>query len=122
MILIPPGAYCVECGKGRPTFQEQGLDRLFRGALWISRNIDPHAHRSVCFFTQLTIAHVFPAKIGYIRDDKSCIIGLRTIATIPLLTYDCFLNLFLTTLFVWPLLRRQLSNHKLRLLAKRTCW
>jgi hypothetical protein len=68
------------------------------------------------------MAYAFSGKIGYIRGDQSCIIGLQPMATIPLLTYDCFLNLFLTALFVWPILRRQLSNHKLRQLAKRTCW
>lgn len=61
------------------------------------------------------------AKIGYIRPDRMCVIGLRNIASIPLLTYDVFLNIFLTSMFVWPLLKRRLANPKLRALAKRTC-
>ncbi|PVF91912.1 hypothetical protein CPB86DRAFT_802454 [Serendipita vermifera] len=60
------------------------------------------------------------AKIAYIRPDGTCVIGLGGIASIPLLTYDFFLNIFLTTLFVWPIFRRKLSNPKLRDLAKRT--
>ncbi|PVF91915.1 hypothetical protein CPB86DRAFT_820087 [Serendipita vermifera] len=62
------------------------------------------------------------ARIGYIRADGTCVIGLEGMASIPLLAYDCFLNVFLTTLFVWPLLRRKLSNPKLHALAKRTCY
>ncbi|KAG8832526.1 hypothetical protein FRC17_001183 [Serendipita sp. 399] len=42
-------------------------------------------------------------------------------ASIPLLSYDVFLNVFLTGMFVYPLLRHRLSNPKLRSLAKRTC-
>jgi hypothetical protein len=60
-------------------------------------------------------------KIAYIRPDRVCVIGLKEIASIPLLTYDVFLNIFLTGLFVYPLLRRTITNAGLRALAKRTC-
>ncbi|PVF91913.1 hypothetical protein CPB86DRAFT_802455 [Serendipita vermifera] len=69
----------------------------------------------VCFVLMII------AKIAYIRSDGNCVIGLEGAASIPLLVYDSFLNIFLTTLFAWPLLRRKLSNPKLRALAKRTC-
>ncbi|PVF94736.1 hypothetical protein CPB86DRAFT_739896, partial [Serendipita vermifera] len=70
----------------------------------------------VCFVLMLI------AKIAYIQWDGTCVIGLDGRASIPLLVYDSFLNIFLTTLFAWPLLRRKLSNPKLRNLAKRTCF
>ncbi|KAG8812160.1 hypothetical protein FRC18_003068, partial [Serendipita sp. 400] len=58
----------------------------------------------------------------YIRPDRMCVIGLGPIASIPLLAYDVFLNVFLTGMFVYPLLRHKLSNPKLRGLAKHTCF
>ncbi|KAG8867391.1 hypothetical protein FRC20_005884 [Serendipita sp. 405] len=79
----------------------------------------------VCCFVLIGYLVVFVlmliARIGYFREDHTCVIGLRKIATIPLLTYDIFLNIFLTGLFVWPLYYRRLSNAKLRSLATRTC-
>ena len=83
-------------------------------------------------------------RVGYLNPpdvdgNRSCIIGLEPMASIPLLSYDIFLNVFLTSLFVYPLLSpnfwglsrsfdadlaegRKLINPKLRALAQRTCW
>ncbi|CCA70480.1 hypothetical protein PIIN_04418 [Serendipita indica DSM 11827] len=80
----------------------------------------------VCCFVLVGYLVVFVlmlvARIGFFREDGTCVIGLKTMATIPLLTYDIFLNIFLTGLFVWPLYMRQLSNPKLKSLATRTCF
>lgn len=80
----------------------------------------------VCFVVLFGYVAIFilmiVAKIAYITDDRTCIIGLKSIASIPLLAYDIWLTSFLTFMFVWPLLRRNLSTGNLRALAVRTCW
>ncbi|KAJ6525958.1 hypothetical protein B0H19DRAFT_1275837 [Mycena capillaripes] len=48
------------------------------------------------------------------------VIGLKPTASIPLLSYDLYINLLLTGLFLWPLLRSQHSNAQLRRVATRT--
>jgi hypothetical protein len=40
--------------------------------------------------------------------------------TIPLISYDLFLNGFLTTMFLWPLYRSSMMSHNLRRVATRT--
>ncbi|KAJ7679366.1 hypothetical protein DFH06DRAFT_1316292 [Mycena polygramma] len=52
--------------------------------------------------------------------DRACVIGLKPIASIPLLTYDLYINVLLTTLFLWPLLRSRHSSARLRSVATRT--
>jgi len=59
---------------------------------------------------------------SFIRADGICIIGLRGFATIPLISYDLFLNMFLTAMFLWPLWRSKLISHKLRKVATRTLY
>jgi len=49
-----------------------------------------------------------------------CFIGLKFIASAPLLAYDLFITLLLTTLFIWPLLRKRFCNNTIRRLAVRT--
>ncbi|KAG0754083.1 hypothetical protein G6F57_013690 [Rhizopus arrhizus] len=43
--------------------------------------------------------------IAEIQDDGTCIIGLRPAGTIPLLVYDFGINLYMTILFIKPLMR-----------------
>ncbi|KAJ7767288.1 hypothetical protein B0H16DRAFT_1716908 [Mycena metata] len=52
--------------------------------------------------------------------DHACVIGLKPTASIPLLSYDLFINILLTTLFLWPLLRSTHSSARLRRVATRT--
>ncbi|KAJ7876873.1 hypothetical protein B0H14DRAFT_2567984 [Mycena olivaceomarginata] len=52
--------------------------------------------------------------------DGACVIGLKPTASIPLLSYDLFINFLLTALFLWPLMRSRHSNARLRRLAIRT--
>ncbi|KAJ7116060.1 hypothetical protein C8R44DRAFT_794047 [Mycena epipterygia] len=67
------------------------------------------------------IALLFFGRIARFRDgDKACIIGLKPSASIPLLSYDLYINVFLTALFLWPLLRSNLSTPKLKRVAIRT--
>ncbi|KAJ1305484.1 hypothetical protein OPQ81_000491 [Rhizoctonia solani] len=59
-------------------------------------------------------------RVAYFRDDRSCIIGLRTYASLSLLIYDLYINIFLTGMFLWPLFRSRLSNPKIKKMAMRT--
>jgi len=53
-------------------------------------------------------------------EEGICFIGLKFIASAPLLTYDLFITLFLTVLFLWPLLRGNFCNNTIKRLATRT--
>ena len=48
------------------------------------------------------------------------VIGLERTSSIPLLSYDLFINVLLTTLFLWPLMRSKHSSARLRRVAFRT--
>ncbi|KAF9267975.1 hypothetical protein L218DRAFT_919881 [Marasmius fiardii PR-910] len=50
----------------------------------------------------------------------ACVIGLKPLSSIPLLSYDLYINLFLTGLFFWPLLRSGHLSPKVRRLAVQT--
>ncbi|KAJ7202254.1 hypothetical protein B0H12DRAFT_517460 [Mycena haematopus] len=54
------------------------------------------------------------------KGDGACVIGLKPTASLPLLSYDLFINILLTALFLWPLVRSNHSNARLRRLAFRT--
>ncbi|KAI8138911.1 hypothetical protein BJV82DRAFT_629276 [Fennellomyces sp. T-0311] len=63
----------------------------------------------------------------YLLDTGECIIGLKWIASMPLMFYDFFLNLYLTYLFIRPLLnvgrttgRTEWKDTRLYRLTKRT--
>ena len=78
---------------------------------------------------------------SHIRSDGICIIGLKDYAyvskslhsqvimdsldrgpfsTIPLISYDLFLNVFLTSMFVYPLRQSNVMSHRLRKVTTRT--
>ncbi|KAJ7618729.1 hypothetical protein FB45DRAFT_714670, partial [Roridomyces roridus] len=54
------------------------------------------------------------------QSDGLCVIGLKPTASIPLLSYDLYINVLLTALFLWPLLRSEHSTARLRRVATRT--
>ncbi|KAJ6581571.1 hypothetical protein B0H19DRAFT_512771 [Mycena capillaripes] len=67
------------------------------------------------------IALLFFGRISQFRNgDEACVIGLKSYASIPLLSYDLYINVFLTGLFLWPLLRSNLSTPRLKRVAIRT--
>ncbi|CAK5267120.1 unnamed protein product [Mycena citricolor] len=79
----------------------------------------------VCFVTvALYLAIVLIMFFGRIEEfrpeDGACIIGLKPTASIPLLSYDLYINVLLTGLFMWPLLRSKHSSARLRRVATRT--
>ncbi|KAL5524547.1 hypothetical protein ACEPAF_9687 [Sanghuangporus sanghuang] len=57
---------------------------------------------------------------GYTAIITDMIIG--RFATIPLLAYDLFINVFLTSMFLWFLYREQSISERLRRLARRTAF
>lgn len=59
-------------------------------------------------------------RIAYLRDDGACVIGLKRLASLTLLVYDLYINIFLTGLFIWPLARSKLINPRLKSVAIRT--
>ncbi|KAG9119483.1 hypothetical protein FRC07_005474 [Ceratobasidium sp. 392] len=59
-------------------------------------------------------------RVAFFRADRACIIGLRKYASLSLLIYDLYINIFLTGMFLWPLLRSRLSNPRIKRLAMRT--
>ncbi|KAF8315201.1 hypothetical protein DL93DRAFT_931788 [Clavulina sp. PMI_390] len=61
-------------------------------------------------------------RIAHFRSqDGVCVIGIGPDGTIPLLAYDAYLTIFLTTLFVWPLrFRKGMMSNALRRLTVRT--
>ncbi|KAJ1303692.1 hypothetical protein OPQ81_008117 [Rhizoctonia solani] len=59
-------------------------------------------------------------RIAFFRSDMTCIIGLKAFSSLTLLGYDLFTNVFLNEIFLWPLLRSKLINHRLRAVARRT--
>ncbi|KAF9792594.1 hypothetical protein BJ322DRAFT_59391 [Thelephora terrestris] len=62
---------------------------------------------------------MFYGNISAIREGI-CYIGLKFVASAPLLAYDLFITLLLTTLFLWPLLRGRFRNNTIKRLAVRT--
>ncbi|KAH7097520.1 hypothetical protein BKA62DRAFT_623817, partial [Auriculariales sp. MPI-PUGE-AT-0066] len=59
-------------------------------------------------------------RVAFLREDKTCVIGLEPFASIPLLSYDFAVNLLLTGLFVWPLVRTDQKSTRLRQMTVRT--
>ncbi|KAI8083125.1 uncharacterized protein BX664DRAFT_339869 [Halteromyces radiatus] len=74
----------------------------------------------IIFVLMLTFRNI------YLTDDGKCIIGLQFIASIPLMIYDFMLNLYLTWLFMRPLMnvgrnsRMDWKRSRLYRLARRT--
>jgi hypothetical protein len=47
-------------------------------------------------------------------------LGLRNFASIPLIAYDLVINMILTFLFLWPIIRARITNPAIRSIAIRT--
>ncbi|KAF8903647.1 hypothetical protein CPB85DRAFT_1226325 [Mucidula mucida] len=68
----------------------------------------------------VVIVTMIIGKVTFFRGhDGACIIGLKPYSTIMLLSYDMYINVFLTSLFLWPLLRCNM-NPRVRNVALRT--
>ncbi|KAF7362405.1 hypothetical protein MVEN_00587700 [Mycena venus] len=79
----------------------------------------------VCMGTILiyvvVVVVLFMERIATFRPgDDACVIGLKPTASIPLLSYDLYINVLLTCLFLWPLLRIKFASPALKQVATRT--
>ncbi|KAH9481251.1 hypothetical protein JR316_0005773 [Psilocybe cubensis] len=54
------------------------------------------------------------------KENGQCVIGLKPRASIPLLVYDLYINLFLTFMFLYPLIGAKVKSSAIRRLAVRT--
>jgi len=77
-----------------------------------------------CFGTVVLYGAIFGllvwGRIHYFRDDGSCVVGLRKVSSVFLLSYDLFINGLLTTLFLWPLFRAKILSRRIKRVATRT--
>ncbi|KAJ6517538.1 hypothetical protein C8R47DRAFT_256166 [Mycena vitilis] len=75
---------------------------------------------TVVMYTAVIVLLII-GRIGEFRPgDGACLIGVERSASIAVLTYDLFINVLLTSLFLWPLLRSKHSTARLRRMATRT--
>ncbi|KAM0751548.1 hypothetical protein T439DRAFT_324733 [Meredithblackwellia eburnea MCA 4105] len=78
----------------------------------VSRLKSPWYRVAMAFFTLwigVAIAMIV-GRIAYIRPDHACMIGLKLYATVPMLTVDAIVNLFLTTAFVVPIYKSRFGK------------
>jgi hypothetical protein len=59
-------------------------------------------------------------RIAYLTEDRQCIIGFQPVSTLTALVVDLFVNILLTSLFLWPLWRSKLLSPNIRRAASRT--
>ncbi|KAI9727430.1 MAG: hypothetical protein M1834_008374 [Cirrosporium novae-zelandiae] len=82
----------------------------------------------ICPFLVVIVLN-FYFRFAFIDDSGTCIIGMERIAIIPLLSFDVLLNVYLTILFLIPLIKSYSSRkdvvpmtEALRTVAFRTFW
>ncbi|KAJ7881977.1 hypothetical protein B0H14DRAFT_3857597 [Mycena olivaceomarginata] len=77
---------------------------------------------TVCLYAAVIVVMMIGRINEFREGDGACVIGLKLTASLPLLSYDLvrYINVLLTAMFLWPLLRSKLSNKLLRRLAART--
>lgn len=71
-------------------------------------------------FYCIIITFLFAGPRHEFNDDGICVTGLKRISSIPLLVYDLYINVFLTSMFLYPLVTSKLTSSGLRRLAIRT--
>ncbi|KAJ7247606.1 hypothetical protein B0H12DRAFT_736805 [Mycena haematopus] len=89
-------------------------EKRFRSPVYIICAVTVGLYAGV--ITLLFFGRISQFQVG----DNVCVIGLQAIASIPLLSYDLYVNVLLTGLFLWPLIRSNLSTPRLRRVAIRT--
>ncbi|KAJ7928984.1 hypothetical protein B0H13DRAFT_2652534 [Mycena leptocephala] len=75
---------------------------------------------TVALYAAVILAMFFGRIADFRSGDGACVIGLKPTASLPLLSYDLYINILLTSLFLWPLLRVHFINPKLKRVATRT--
>ncbi|KAF8888979.1 hypothetical protein CPB85DRAFT_1203524, partial [Mucidula mucida] len=76
---------------------------------------------TVCLYSVVIVLMLFGEwrTYYYREDDMACMIGLKSMSSIPLLSYDLYISIFLTGSFLWPLIRAESLNHRVQRVAKR---
>ncbi|KDQ58749.1 hypothetical protein JAAARDRAFT_128742 [Jaapia argillacea MUCL 33604] len=90
-----------------------GHTKRFKSPVYI------YCFTAVSLYSIVVVTAVIGA-LSFSRDDGACVIGLYRYASATLLAYDLFINMFLTSLFLWPLFRYKSFNPVLRTVASRT--
>nr|GAT46878.1 predicted protein [Mycena chlorophos] len=75
---------------------------------------------SVTMYMAVVLAMILYRIAEFRESDGVCIIGLERAASIPLLMYDLYINILLTALFIWPILRSRHKAAPLKRVARRT--
>jgi len=63
---------------------------------------------------------MFWGQIHHFTLDGACKIGVKRITSLSVLSYDLYINVLLTTLFLWPLLRGRSLSLRIKRVATRT--
>ncbi|KIK51399.1 hypothetical protein GYMLUDRAFT_64846 [Collybiopsis luxurians FD-317 M1] len=75
----------------------------------------------VVAFYGVVAALMAVGRVHYLREnDGACIIGLKAYTSYVLLSYDLTIIIVLTLMLLWPLVRAELSNDRLKKLARKT--
>ncbi|KAJ7067526.1 hypothetical protein C8F01DRAFT_668985 [Mycena amicta] len=75
---------------------------------------------TVGLYSAVVLAMLFGRIDQFRPGDGACVLGLKPTASLPLLSYDLYINILLTALFLYPLFRSQHSSTSLRRVAIRT--
>ncbi|KEQ72318.1 hypothetical protein M436DRAFT_27196, partial [Aureobasidium namibiae CBS 147.97] len=77
----------------------------------------------ICPYVVLVVLN-FVFRIAYLNEKGVCVIGMKRLALVPLITFDIILNVYLTSLFLHPLRQcysfKQGTKSSLRTLVVRT--
>jgi len=105
--------YCFLIEKVHIVWAPTANTKRFRSPIYI-----------VCVVTvslyAVVAALMYSGRVHYFRADGACVTGVKLYASIPLLTYDLYINIFMTSLFLWPLIKTGKIHPMLRRVAKRT--
>jgi len=74
---------------------------------------------TVCAYAVIIMLLFFGREDRLRAEDSVCFIGLKRLSSYPLLIYDLYINVFLTSLFLFPLLRATTVNQRTKRIAKR---
>ncbi|KAJ7643592.1 hypothetical protein FB45DRAFT_895508 [Roridomyces roridus] len=75
---------------------------------------------TIALYFAVILAVLFEHISEFRPGDTACVIGLKPTASLPLLCYDLCINILLTGLFLWPIIRSAHSSTRLRRVAMRT--
>ncbi|ESK84279.1 hypothetical protein Moror_3778 [Moniliophthora roreri MCA 2997] len=105
--------YCLLSEKARVVWSPSLGSSRFRSPIYTLSMVMVAVYAGVIVLAVIGRVHFW-------RDDGVCVIGLKAYSSIPLLSYDAWINIFLNGLFLWPLLRSHKMSPAIKLVALRT--